>query len=337
MIKEAIAKIKKKENLSDKEMTEVFTEIMTGRAGTDLIAEFLISLKEKGETVQEITGAARVMREFSEKINIKNKKVIDTCGTGGDASGTFNISTVSAFVAAGAGCRVAKHGNRSVSSRCGSADLLEALGVNINSSKEKVARCIDEIGIGFLFAPLMHSSMKYAMPARQKIKTRSIFNILGPLTNPADAKLQIMGVYDSDLVEIIAEVLQKLGAERAMVVHGTDGLDEITITSNNKISEIKDGTIETYTLKPEFFALGTAKKNDLKGGSPEENKKIAEAILKGEKGPKRNVVLANAACAIYVFGIAKDLKSAVSVAASSIDSGKAMDMLERLKKETNKQ
>jgi len=337
VIQDAIEKIKKKQNLSEKETEEVFSEIMTGAVKTEAIASFLLLLKEKGETVEEITGAARVMRKYATKINPKESgNLLDTCGTGGDSADTFNISTVSAFVACGAGARVAKHGNKAVSSKCGSADLLSALGVNIDIGAEVVERSIDEVGIGFLFAPKLHLAMKYAMPARKMIKTRSIFNILGPLTNPAGAKFQLLGVYDEKLVVKLANVLKNLGSTRALVVRGKDGLDEITTTDITAAAELRNGRVKTHIIKPEAFGLKRARKEDLKGGEVGFNAKIALEILKGEKGPRRDVVLLNAGAAICIAGASEGLRDGIKKAEESIDSGVALGKLERLKEITNK-
>ena len=337
MIKLAMEKLTKSQGLSEKEMEEVFTEIMSGKTETDTVASFLLALKEKKESVEEITGAARVMRKFATKINTKNTNLLDTCGTGGDERDTFNISTISAFVACGAGSSVAKHGNKAVSSKCGSADLLEALGVNIAVDKGVVEKCIDEIGIGFLFAPKLHLAMKYAMPARKKIKTRSIFNILGPLTNPAGAKYQLLGVYDEGLVVTLANVLKNLGSLRAMIVHGKDGLDEITTTDLTKVAELKDSVIKTYTITPEDLGFTLSSKEDLKGGDAKFNKDVALEILNGNKGPRRDIVLLNAGAAIYIVGIANTLKDGIKKAEESIDSGSALEKLKKLKELTNKQ
>ena len=337
MIKLAMEKLTKSQGLSEKEMEEVFTEIMSGKTETDTVASFLLALKEKKESVEEITGAARVMRKFATKINTKNTNLLDTCGTGGDERDTFNISTISAFVACGAGSSVAKHGNKAVSSKCGSADLLEALGVNIAVDKEVVEKCIDEIGIGFLFAPKLHLAMKYAMPARKKIKTRSIFNILGPLTNPAGAKYQLLGVYDEGLVVTLANVLKNLGSLRAMIVHGKDGLDEITTTDLTKVAELKDSVIKTYTITPEDLGFTRSSKEDLKGGDANFNKDVALEILNGKKGPRRDIVLLNAGAAIYVAGMANTLKDGIKKAEKSLDSGSALEKLNKLKELTSKQ
>ncbi|MBI3353491.1 MAG: anthranilate phosphoribosyltransferase [Nitrospirae bacterium] len=335
MIKEAIAKVVDSEDLAEEDMQEVMNEIMTGGATPAQIASFITALRVKGETVDEITGAARVMREKAARITAKDSVVVDTCGTGGDMAQTFNVSTTAAFVVAGTGLMVAKHGNRSVSSACGSADVLQALGVNIDLKPAEVERCLNEIGIGFLFAPLFHEAMKFAVGPRKEIGIRTIFNILGPLTNPAGAKAQVLGVYSHSLTEIMAKVLMKLGASHCFVVHGSDGLDEITITTTTKVSEGKNGKVRTYTVKPSDFGLRKAKKVDLLGGDAAENAKITMTILSGEKGPKRDIVLLNAAAAIVAGCRAKTLKEGVKLAAESIDSGAAMNKLEAMKRFTN--
>lgn len=335
MIIEAIKKLKKKENLSRKEVQAVFEEIMNGKSQTGEIVDFLVALREKRETAEEITGAALIMQKFATKISIKHKNLLDTCGTGGDSAGTFNISTVSAFVACGAGAVVAKHGNKAVSSKCGSADLFEELGVNINITPDVAEKCINEIGIGFLFAPKLHLAMKYAMPARKMIKTRSIFNILGPLTNPAGAKFQLLGVYEECLAGTIANVLKNLGSERALVVHGADGLDEITTADETVMAELKEGAVKKYTVKPEDFGQRRARREDLTGGDAACNAKIALDILKGQKGPGRDIVLLNAGSAVYVAGLAESIKEGIKKAAASIDSGAALEKLEKLKQITN--
>lgn len=336
MIREAIAKVVDDEDLLEEEMQEVMNEIMTGGATPAQIASFITGLRVKGETVDEISGAAKVMRDKATRINIKDSIVVDTCGTGGDMAQTFNISTTAAFVVAGTGLMVAKHGNRSVSSACGSADVLQALGVNIELKPVDVERCMNDIGIGFLFAPLFHEAMKYAVGPRKEIGIRTIFNILGPLTNPAGAKAQVLGVYSHGLTETMARVLMRLGASHCFVVHGTDGLDEITITTTTKVSEGKNGKVRTYTVKPSDFGLKKAKKVDLLGGDASDNARITTAILSGEKGPKRDIVLLNAAAAIVAGGKAKTLKEGVKLAADSIDSGAASAKLEALKVFTNK-
>ena len=335
MIKEAISKIVKNQDLTESEMIEVMNEIMTGAASPGQIGAFITALRIKGETVTEITGAAKVMREKATKIDVKGKKVVDTCGTGGDESMTFNISTAAAFVAAGAELIVAKHGNRSVSSRSGSADVLKALGVNIEAEVARVEECLKEIGIGFLFAPMLHGAMKYAAPVRREIGIRTIFNILGPLTNPAGARCQVIGVYDDSLTDILGKVLSNLGAEHAFVVRGEDGLDEITLTTETKVTELKEGKLRTYHIKPEDFGFRRCRPEDLKGGDPEMNADIIRSILKGKKGPQQDVVLLNAAAAIVAGGMARSLEEGILAALHSINEGKALEKLNKLVEMTN--
>ncbi|MFH1260099.1 MAG: anthranilate phosphoribosyltransferase [Elusimicrobiota bacterium] len=338
MIKEAISKLIVRQNLTEAEALGCMREIMNGEATSAQIAAFLVALRMKGETAEEITGCARVMRQMATQIKILNKEavVIDTCGTGGDCKGTFNISTTTAFVAAGAGLIVAKHGNRSVSSCSGSADLLEALGVNINLTPEQVENCINEIGIGFLFAPLLHKAMKHAIGPRKEIATRTIFNILGPLTNPAQADVQLLGVYDLSLVELLANVLKNLGTRHAFVVHGEDGLDEITTTGQTTMAEVFDGKLKLYQINPKDFGIPLAQLSDLKGGEAKENAEITLRLLKGEKGPKRDIVVLNAAAALIAAGKAKDFPEGLVLAGKSIDSGAALKKLELLEELTNK-
>lgn len=325
----------KKADLSEVEMSDTMREIMEGKATDAQIGAFLTALRLKGETIAEITGAARLMKEKA--IMIKAPKgTVDTCGTGGDMAQTFNISTTAAFVVAGGGIPVAKHGNRSVSSRSGSADVLQALGVNIELPPEKVEKCLMDVGFGFLFAPIFHGAMKYALGPRREIGVRTIFNILGPITNPAGTKYQILGVYLSDLTEIMAEVLGNLGCLHAFVVHGEDGLDEITITGRTKISELKDGRVESYFIDPTDFGMKLGKVEDLLGGDAKENAEITLNILKGEKGPKRDIVLLNASAAIVASGKAKDFEEGISIAERSIDSGAALRKLEEIKRVTAK-
>lgn len=330
MIKEAISKLILKKDLTKNEIEDCFEEIMTGEATPAQISAFLTALRIKGETVEEITGAAMVMRAHATKVNAKVDVVLDTCGTGGDASGTFNISTISAIVASGAGAVVAKHGNRSVSSQCGSADLLTALGVNVELSVKEVERCIEEIGIGFLYAPLLHGAMMYAAPVRREIGIRTIFNILGPLTNPAGARHQLLGVYEEKLTDKLALVLKNLGSEHALVCHGKDGLDEVTTTADTTISELKKGEIKTYKISPKDFGIDWAKPEDLQGKDPKTNAKIALKILKGEKGPQADIVALNAGCALYVCDITSTIEDGVELAKESIQSGKALKKLNRL-------
>jgi anthranilate phosphoribosyltransferase len=334
MIKEAVNILVSGINLSEAEMAECMTEIMEGRATAAQIGAFLAALRIKGETVDEITGAARIMREKAARINAP-EGVLDTCGTGGDMSHTFNISTTVAIVVAAAGVPVAKHGNRSVSSKSGSADVLEALGVKIDLQPEKVEQCIFETGFGFLFAPLFHPAMKFAIGPRREMGIRTIFNILGPITNPAGAKRQILGVFSSHLTETLARVLGNLGAEDAMVVHGEDGLDEITITDGTKASRFSKGKVENIYLSPEDFGLGRGKREDLIGGDKDENAKISLGILNGEKGPKREIVLINSAAALMVAGKTDDHRAALEMAKYAVDSGSALTKLEAIRRVSN--
>jgi anthranilate phosphoribosyltransferase len=330
MIKEAINLLVSGISLSESEMAECMTEIMEGRTTDSQIGSFLTALRIKGETVDEITGAARIMRDKAAKIK-SPEGVLDTCGTGGDMSKTFNISTTSAIVVAAAGVPVAKHGNRAVSSRSGSADVLEALGVRIDLQPDKVEKCLFETGFGFLFAPLFHPAMKYAVGPRRDMGIRTIFNILGPLTNPANAKRQVLGVFSGKLTEPLAMVLGNLGAEDALVVHGEDGLDEITISNGTKASRYLDGKVENLYLSPEDFGLARGKIEDLVGGDKNENAGITYGILRGDKGPKRDVVLINAAAAIAVSEKAPDFRTAFEMARECIDSGRAIKKLEEIK------
>ncbi|MDD4179411.1 MAG: anthranilate phosphoribosyltransferase [Candidatus Margulisbacteria bacterium] len=338
MLKQYIKKVVEGHNLTREEAAMAMDAIMQGNATPSQIAALLVALHTKGESVDEITGFAEKMREHAENIFPHRENLVDTCGTGGDHSGTFNISTVSALVAAGAGIPIAKHGNRSMSSRCGSADVLEALGVKVDLEPKKVEACINEVGIGFIFAPVFHKAMKFAGPTRKEIGISTVFNILGPLTNPAHAKAQVLGVFAPDLTEIMAEVLRNLGVKQALVVHGVDGLDEISISEKTKVSHLHDGRIDNYFLKPEDLGIHRQKKEEILGGSAQENAEIAIDILKNEeKGPKRKVVLLNAAAAIFVGGKAKDLEEGLKLAAESIDSGAANKKLEELVQFTSKQ
>ncbi len=334
MIKEAINLMIQNISLSVPEMAECMTEIMEGKATDPQIAAFLTALRIKGENIDEITAAAKVMREKAVKIK-SPEGVVDTCGTGGDMAGTFNISTTSAIVVAAAGIPVAKHGNRSVSSQCGSADVLEALGIRIDLAPEKVEKCLFETNFGFLFAPMFHPAMKYAITARKEIAIRTIFNILGPLTNPAGAKRQIMGIFSSRLTELLAKVLGNLGAADAMVVHGEDGLDEITNCNGTKISRFKDGRVETFYMAPEEFGFMRADRKDLLGSGKMENADITLSILNGEKSPKRDIVLMNASAAIVVSGMSMDFRAAVKIAEDAIDSKKALKKLEEVRNLSN--
>jgi anthranilate phosphoribosyltransferase len=334
MIKEAINLLVGNISLSEVEMAECMKEIMEGKATDAQIGAFLTALRIKGETVEEITGAARIMREKATTIKAPDG-VLDTCGTGGDMSHTFNISTTTAIVVAGAGIPVAKHGNRSVSSQSGSADVLAALGVKIDLSPEKVEKCLFETGFGFLFAPLFHPAMKYAIGPRREMGIRTIFNILGPITNPAGAKRQVLGVFADKLTEILAMVLGNLGAVDAMVVHGEDGLDEISISNRTRVSRFKGGKAQNFYIEPEDFSIRRNKIEHILGGNKEDNADITLSILNGEKGPKRDIVLINSAVALIVAGKTEDFKIALSMAADSIDSGRALKKLEEVKKVTN--
>ncbi len=334
-IREAIEKLVSRVDLSEAETIDVMNQIMTGEASPLQVAAFLTALRMKGEKVEEITGAARVMREKAHRVNVGGKTVLDTCGTGGDQKGTFNISTTTAFVLAGAGVNVAKHGNRSVSSQSGSADVLGALGVRVDAPKERVEACIAKIGIGFLFAPLLHEAMKYAVQPRRDIGIRTIFNMLGPLTNPAMATHQLLGIYSGEMVGMIAQVLKNLGSARAMVVHGLEGLDEISLCGPTRVAELRDGAVREYLLEPEQFGLKRCALEDLHGGNPEESARIVRAILDGNKGPARDVVLLNGGAALYVSGRAASIQEGIGLAAESIDSGQARQKLAQLVELTN--
>lgn len=325
-----IEKILDREHLTQREAEAAMDTIMAGEATPAQIGAFLVGMRMKGETVEEIAGFARSMRRNARRVPLHaNGPVVDTCGTGGDRSGTFNISTAVAFVVAGTGRRVAKHGNRAVSSRSGSADVLEALGVNIVMSPEQVGRCIEEVGIGFLFAPTFHPAMKYAIGPRRELGVRTVFNILGPLTNPAFATHQLLGVYDPALAEMMARVLAHLGVRAAFVVHGADGLDELSTTGVNRVVHLRDGQITTFDLAPEDVGLPRARLDDLRGGDAKENAAIIRRILAGEeRGPRRDVVLFNAAAALAAEH--GDLRAGLEEARASIDSGAALAKLEAL-------
>ena len=335
MIQEAIGDLIAGADLGRARTRAVMDQIMSGQATDAQIGAFLVALRIKGETIDEIVGCAEVMREKATPIVTVRPDLIDTCGTGGDASGTFNISTTVAFVACGAGLAVAKHGNRSISSQCGSADVLAALGVNVEASPEKVGECIDEVGIGFLFAIALHGAMKHAIGPRRELATRTVFNILGPLTNPAGAKRQLIGVFDGALTEALAGVLRELGSEQALVVHGSDGLDEITLTGPTRVTELRDGQVSTRQIHPGDFGLQTVSAEALKGGDADYNARILRGVLDGEEGPQRDVVLLNAAAAMVVGGLAEDITAGLDVARASIDSGKARHALERLVEVSN--
>ena len=330
MIKEAISKVVNGTDLREGEMVSVMTEIMEGQAKPAQIGAFVTALRLKGETSEEVTGAARVMRQKATRIDARSSTIVDTCGTGGDGRNSFNISTTAAFVVAAAGLTVAKHGNRAVSSSCGSADVLEALGVNIDAKPEIVEECIQQIGIGFLFAPKLHGAMKYAIGPRREIGIRTIFNMLGPLTNPAGATCQLIGVYEAKLTEMFAEVLKNLGTRRAFVVHGADGLDEATITGETRVSELKEGTVRTYNLDPVEFFGETYPAEDLTGGDATVNAQITKDVLAGGDGPRRKIVLLNAALAIVAGGKVNTVREGIAVAEACIDNGAALKKLQGL-------
>ena len=330
MIREAIAKVVQMENLNEAEMMEVMDEVMEGQATPAQIAALITALRIKGETIAEVTGAARIMRQKATRIDARSPVIVDTCGTGGDGRNTFNISTTAAFVVAAAGLTVAKHGNRAVSSGCGSADVLEALGVNISAAPEIVEECVQQIGIGFLFAPRLHGAMKYAIGPRREIGIRTIFNMLGPLTNPAGATCQLIGVYDPQLTEMFAGVLKNLGTKRAFIVHGSDGLDEATITGETRVSELRDGVISTYNLDPADLFGEIYSVEALRGGDATANARITKDVLTGQNGACRQIVLLNAALAIVAGEKAGSLKEGIQVAADAIDSGAARKKLQAL-------
>ena len=319
-----------RKNLDQDQMALMLEDIFSGQITEAQIGAFMAALATKGETFEELAGAARAMRRKASRIQTVSKKVIDTCGTGGDSSGSFNISTTTAIVVAGCGVTVAKHGNRSISSKCGSADVLESLGVNIDTDPEVVEEAVNEIGIGFMFAPRFHGAMKYAAKARKDVGIRSIFNMLGPLTNPAAASCQLLGVYAPQLTEMFAQALKLLGVSKAFVVHGHDGMDEITTTAPTRVSELKSGLIRSYDLDPIEFFEDYAATEDLKGGDVELNARITRDILNGDPGPKRNIVLPNSAAALVAADAAADIKEGLELAAGALDSGRAKEKLEQL-------
>jgi anthranilate phosphoribosyltransferase len=335
MIKESLQKLIAQKNLSREEAREAMTEIMSGEVSEPMIAAFLIGLRMKGETVAEIAGCAQAMREKAVKIGSRHDRVIDTCGTGGDSAGTFNISTAAALIASGAGAVVAKHGNRAISSKCGSADVLKELGVNIEISKEKTETCLNEIGIAFLFAPMMHGAMKYAAPVRKELGVRTVFNILGPLTNPAGAKRQVLGVFSGELTRPIAEVLLDLGSECAMVVHGEGGLDEISTLGKTTISELKGGSVRTYEFNHTSVGIGSGKMQQIVGGDAARNAEILNEIFDGKNEPCRDIAALNAGAALFVGGVADSFAEGVRLAEDSISSGLAKKKLHQLVEATN--
>jgi len=321
-------------NIDSKELSvkDFMQSLMSGVLSEDIIESYVLALNEKGITADNIFDAATVMRQFAKQVDILDKTyLVDTCGTGGDGIQTFNVSTLSAIVAASAGVKVAKHGGRSVSSKCGSADVLEALGVNVNLAPEKVASLVNDIGIAFMFAPNFHPAMRYAAPVRKKLGVRTIFNVLGPLANPASATHQVLGVYEAQLTETMAEVLSQLGSEHVMVVHGEDGMDEISISSGTRISELKNKSITTYTIKPTDFGLNMADLKTIQVDNVDASKAMMLDVLEGHQGPHRDITLLNAGAAIYVSGLTPTLKEGIEKAASVIDQGLALKKLDALK------
>ncbi len=335
MIKEAILKVYKNEDLTYGEAYETMDEIMSGEASEVQMSAYLTAMSMKGETIDEITASAEAMRAHCVRL-LNDEDVLEIVGTGGDGSNTFNISTTSSIVISAAGVPVAKHGNRSASSKCGAADVLEELGVNINISPEKSLSCLKEINLCFLFAQNYHLSMKYVAGVRKELSIRTIFNILGPLTSPAGASMEVLGVYERELLEPLADVLKNLGVKSAMVVYGMDGMDEISSSDKTAICELKDGETRTYEISPEDFGMDVASKEDLVGGEAEENAKITRTVLNGEKGPRRNAVLLNSAAGLYVAGMVDSLEEGVKLAEDVIDSGKAMEQLEKFIEVTNR-
>ena len=326
----AIRAVTEHRDLSRDEMQQVMRTVMTGEATAAQIGGFLIGLRMKGETVDEIAAAAGVMRELAAKVPVSGEHIVDTCGTGGDASSTFNISTTSAFVVAAAGGKVAKHGNRSISSKCGSADVLEAAGVNLDITPEQVAACVERVGVGFMFAPKHHSAMKHAIGPRREMGVRTIFNVLGPLTNPASAPNQVIGVFSSKLVEPLANVLKQLGSRHVLVVHAEDGMDEISIGSPTLIAELKEGEVKTYTIEPEDYGMNRSDISALAVDSADASLEVVKGVLAGEKGAARDIVALNAGAAIYAAGLTRDLTDGVVKAGEVIDSGAAREKLDAL-------
>jgi anthranilate phosphoribosyltransferase len=344
MLKEAIYKVISRQDLTEAEMVRAMEVIMGGEATEAQIGAFITALRMKGETVAEITAAAKVMRAKAtriplgnnlvdldrDEINVDWETIVDTCGTGGDATSTFNVSTTTAFVVAGAGMRVAKHGNRAVSSRCGSADVIEALGINLNLTPEQVAQCINEVGIGFLFAPQLHGAMRFAIGPRREIGIRTIFNVLGPLTNPAGANVQVLGVYDPNLTEPLAQVLGNLGTKSAFVVYGEGSFDEISIVGPTRVSQLKGGKVRTYSIAPEDFGMKRGTLADIKGGDVFENARIVRRVLAGEGGPRGDMVALNAAAVFIAGGLAADFSGGIRLARETMQTGKALAKLEAL-------
>jgi len=334
-IQTAIKTVIAGKDLAGDEMTAVMRQIMTGECTASQIGGFLVGLRMKGESVDEISAAAKVMRELATRVAVDSEHLVDTCGTGGDASGSFNISTASALVAAAAGAKVAKHGNRSMTSSSGSADVLEAAGVKLDITPQQVGECVEQVGVGFMFAPAHHGAMKHAIGARKELAVRTVFNVLGPLTNPAGAPNQVIGVFDGELVETMANVLKQLGSQHVMVVHAEDGMDEISISAPTRVAELKDGKVTTYTIEPADFGMRTAPLDSLRVGSAAESLAMIRGVLAGEPGPARDIVCLNAGAAIYVSGLADSLAAGVEAAKAAIDSGRAAEVLQNLVARTN--
>jgi len=334
-IQDAIKAVVARQDLTGEEMKSVMQQIMTGECSAAQIGGFLIGLRMKGESVDEITAAATVMRDLSATVSVSSDYLVDTCGTGGDASGSFNISTASAIVAAAAGAKVAKHGNRSVSSKSGSADVLEAAGVNLAMTPAQVGDCVEQVGVGFMFAPAHHSAMKHAIGPRKEMAVRTIFNLLGPLTNPAGAPNQVVGVFDAELVELLANVLKQLGSRHVMVVHADDGMDEISISAPTRVAELKQGEVHSYSISPADFGMETASLEDLKVDGVDESLAVIRSILAGHSGPAQDIVCLNAGAAIYVSGCAGSHQDGIEAARGAIASGKAAEVLQNLVDRSN--
>ena len=334
-IQAAIKSVMARRDLSVEEMTSIMQQIMTGECTPSQIGGFLVGLRMKGETVDELSAAARVMRDLSTRVEVNCDNLVDTAGTGGDSSGSFNISTASAIVAAAAGAHVAKHGNRSMTSKSGSADVLETAGVKLDISPQKIGECIEQVGVGFMFAPAHHGAMKHAIGPRREMAVRTVFNVLGPLTNPAGAPNQVIGVFDGEMVELLARVLRQLDSRHVMVVHGEDGMDEISISAPTQVAELKNGEVTSYTLSPADFGMETAPLESLKVDSAEQSLAMIRSVLADQAGPARDIVCLNAGAAIYVAGCAESLAAGVDAARAAISSGKAAAVLDDLVARTN--
>ncbi len=335
-IQAAIKSVMGRQDLSVDDMASIMQQIMTGECTPSQIGGFLVGLRMKGETVDELSAAARVMRELSTRVEVDCDYLVDTAGTGGDSSGSFNISTASAIVAAAAGAHVAKHGNRSMTSNSGSADVLEAAGVKLDIKPAQIGECIEQVGVGFMFAPAHHGAMKHAIGPRREMAVRTVFNVLGPLTNPAGAPNQLIGVFDDELVEPMAQVLQQLGSRHVMVVHAEDGMDEMSISSPTHVAELRNGEVSSYTITPSDFGMETASLDELRVESAEQSLATIQAVLSGQQGAARDIVCLNAGAAIYVSGCADSLAAGIEAARGAIDSGKAGEVLQQLVARTNR-